>query len=142
MFFLRINSSNIALAKNNETTQMLREETFGTAELASEKEQQKIDELYAKRLKLCVNYEKNRKEIASIDKKIKKLGAVELTSAEVETKMATNTKDGAVILKRTSIDVKVPRESYIKWTSTRRKMTYNGTLYEIYQQLWEWFRTK
>lgn len=54
-----------------------------------------------------------------------------MTSAEVETKMATNTKDGAVILKRTSIDVKVPRESYVKWTSTRRKMTYNGTLYEI-----------
>lgn len=88
--------------------------------------------MYEDRLKLSANFEKNKKQIEKIDKKIEKLGAVEITSKEVEKKMQQNVnKDGTVFCQQNTINVKVPRESYVRWTSTRRIVTYNGVQYEI-----------
>lgn len=100
-------------------------------EIISNEKQRKIDELYEERLNLCMNYDKNQKAIDKLDKSIEKLGAVEVTLKEVEEKMKMVSEEGMVIDKQNAINVKVPRESYVKWTSTRRIVTYNGTQYEI-----------
>jgi hypothetical protein len=128
-----MNSGSISFAATG--TRLQKEGILGTAnagEIISEEEQKKIDALYAQRLKLCVNYEKNKKEIEKLDKKIERLGAVEISSKDVEEKMKiTVDKEGTVFSEQSSINVKVPKESYVKWTSTKRIVTYNGVQYEI-----------
>ena len=127
-----VNYSSISFA--SEATRGYEEGVIGnlkSEKLISNEKQEKIDALYEERLKLCTNYEKNKKAMEKLDKKIEKLGAVEVTSKEVKEKMKVVTKEGIVVDERNPINVQVPKESYVKWTSTRRTVTYNGTQYEI-----------
>lgn len=124
------NTTTVTLAKSNETVYNTVESTY-TEKLISEKNQKEIDALYEKRQTLCSNFEKNKKQINSIDKEIIKLGARELTASDVMMKLQNSTTDGVIISDTPSINVNIPRESGVKWTSTRRQLTYSGTLFEL-----------
>ena len=89
-----------------------------------------IDELYNHRGLLAIDFEKNQEAIEEIDKRILELGAVEVTPEYVADKYAN-----AVSLNNLENGVspaeEIPVESNLVWTSTRTKITYRGTLYEL-----------
>lgn len=86
----------------------------------------KIDSLYKKRNELCIDFNKNRKEIDMIDNDLKKLGVEKISYYEFKTIMGQS-HDGLEV--QPFIDV--PSESGVSWTSTRYVYVHLGKQYEI-----------
>ena len=95
-----------------------------TAELVildTEREQQ-INELFALRGKLAINFEENEAAIRDIDALLRQLGVEEISSGELLSKM------GGDVLPAANVDTSDPNTL---WTSRRSVVTYRGQQYEI-----------
>ncbi len=79
-----------------------------------------IRELLALRNSLETNYKENEALIARIDLKLERLGAEEVSSAEIMEKLGV-----------ASPEYYIPSTTDIKWVSTRLVTTYNGQHYEV-----------
>lgn len=80
----------------------------------------RIEELFEIRGKLELDYANNIDEINHIDLMLEQLGVEEVSSAEVMTKLGTY-----------SPDYDVSSTEYVRWTSRRLVVTFNGQHYEL-----------
>lgn len=87
------------------------------------------DILYKERAKLCIDYDKNRKEIEEIDKRLETLGVEEIPEEEVVEILKE--VENYSLEEIPALMIAVPRENGVKWTSSRRISIYNGKKYEI-----------
>lgn len=97
--------------------------------LDEEERLQRIDELYERRNVLCLDYEKNEREIEFIDREISLLGVKEYSLEEIGallTESVSVTTTG-----RNSINVDVSDTETTKWTGTETVYSFNGTSYEL-----------
>lgn len=94
---------------------------FATSTLATNSVSSRIDELFAERSKLCIDFEKNSAAIAKIDAQLKELGLESISEAEVREKLGC-TADPLVSL---------PTSSNTSWSSQRVNTVWNGQSYEL-----------
>lgn len=81
-----------------------------------------IDELFALRCELAIDFEKNQEEIAYIDNQLAQLGVETISYAEVQSKA------GADVLPNVEFSSSDPNT---QWTSRRTVVTYRGQQYEL-----------
>ena len=82
---------------------------------------ERIDELYAIRAKLALDYTANQEMIEKIDTQLAHLGVEEITYQDLITKFGRNI----------SPNVSVTSTSTTNWTSTRVLTSYYGKMYEL-----------
>lgn len=92
-----------------------------------------VDELYAKRRRLALEFSKNAEQIAEIDKKLAGLGIVEITYDNLMQKLLGKENQISKFNKSENAEIqwKVSSTKTVKWTSERKNMTYNGKEYQL-----------
>ena len=90
-----------------------------------------IDELYAERNQLAVDFDKNAAKIAEIDKKLEKLGVEEISYNNLMQKLSWNQLSTYSNIGNADINWNVSSTSTVKWTSTRQDVRYNNKEYQL-----------